>query len=392
MCCSFNEYLPYDCDIDNAISAVISNYAQNFVQPVPLNFYSVRENLNHSKEQWLGYMFKYLPRSAAEATYLCNMYLSKPAVSKMFVSSKETIRILSVMCGNGGDILGALSVIIDMLATSDLTSYPDIEVTAVDGNPDALEQLNELFKAYNEIKQSGVLKGKNCSITLKTVNFTFDNTSDESIYRSFDSLEEKLQGCIYDIITTFKGIGEIIQNYVSFSGISLRYNLFSKAFSNFAYASFLHVFASLLSQRGAVIVVDSAYLIEDRFNNKTMTNRLLAHQVFNYLKYCGTNQDMHLVYPRPCACMTEGKGKPEECLLNKERRDDSNDSCQIQERGAAQSVHNHDPECFVAMILCHGKVHCAFNEGLSDNDFSDFNFKVVGENIERKLKYVCDVM
>lgn len=55
-------------------------------------------------------------------------------------------------------------------------------------------------------------------------------------------------------------------------------------------------------------------------------------------------------------------------------------------------MHNHDPECFVAMILCHGKVHCAFNEGLSDNDFSDFNFKVVGENIERKLKYVCDVM
>lgn len=387
MCGVFDETLPYDCNIDFAISAVMENYALHSVFPVALNFHSVRENLAHSKEQWLDYMKRYMPRSAAEAAYLCHKYLSNCAVRKIFVSSKKTIRILSVMCGNGGDTFGVLSAFIDMLSAADLSSYPDIEITAVDGNTYALEQLDNLFSAWNEAMQAGVLKGKKCHITLKTVNFIFDPATDSNIKTSFNNLYDLINGEDYDIVTCFKGIGEVIQSHIRTALPNLRNKNFFYGFNNNAYACFLNLFAAVLSDRGAVIIADSSNILDG--NDSVMTNRLLAHQVFNYLKYDRSGHDMHLVYPRPCACMAEGKGSERNCSLNRDIRDDSYRACLIQESATAVSRYNRTgSECFAAMILCHGKAYSAIKEELTEKDCRDICFKLVGQT-KGGSRYIC---
>lgn len=379
MCCTFNQELPYDFNLDYAVESVTESYAKNSVYAAPLNFDSVRENLAHSKEQWLGYMSRYMRRSAAEARYYCNKYLSNRAVKEMFVSSDKTIRILSVMCGNGGDAFGALTAVIEMLEASSLSSYPDIEVTAIDGSNYALEQFKKLFAAWNKRVQADTLKSKSCNITLKTVEFVFDPATEDTINYSFSFLYEIVRSKKYDIITSFKGIGEIIQSHIRTAMPDLRYKNFYRGFCNHAYARFLDVFADVLSDRGAVIIADSSNMLEG--NIRVMTNYLLVHQVFNCLNYNREDNNIHLIYPRPCACMTEGKGREENCPLSRIVRNDSyGSSCLIQERGSAVSRYNRESaECFSGMILCHEKAYSALNGELLEKDSTDINFKLVGQ-------------
>ncbi|MFG6426221.1 MAG: class I SAM-dependent methyltransferase [Muribaculaceae bacterium] len=99
-------------------------------------------NLNLDSKEVLTYLGTYFPRSYAEVYHLFSKLLFAKE-QKTFMGEKNTLNILDLGCGTGGEILGLLNYIEDYL-----TNIKVVQILAIDGNHYALRVLEKILKAY----------------------------------------------------------------------------------------------------------------------------------------------------------------------------------------------------------------------------------------------------
>lgn len=322
MCENKKNVVVDDC-LCAAINETLNYFKAQGTYPVKLNRGDVEMNLTHTANQWLDYMDKYLPRSAAECEYITMDFLSKEEVKKEFLNSKNSIKLLSCFCGNGGDVFGAITAL-GKLYKEAHRHLPNIEMTIIEGSSVAIEQFVELFSRWERHFVNSDPLFKNCNFKLNGMEYIYDTSSAISIDKSNNELMDYLADEKFDLITSFKGIGEIIKSSTMLNMVNMNYNKnFYTGFENHAYAVFMEIFARSLSKRGAIIIADSTYTLQ----GDCFTNRMLTHQAIQFIKSSQGEHDMKLVYPRPCSRMLEDDSNSCNCPLNREIRNDAFESC-----------------------------------------------------------------
>ncbi len=361
-----------------AINETINHYKAQGTYPVELGFGDVQLNLNHTANQWLDYMDKYLPRSAAECEYITMDYLSKEEVKKEFLNSKRSIKLLSCFCGNGGDVFGALTALGKMYKAAD-RQLPNIEVTIIEGSSVAIDQFCELFFRWERHFVNSDPLFKNCNFKLDGMEYIYDTSSAISIDKSNNELMDFLADEKFDLITSFKGIGEIIKSstLLNMRNMNLNRNFYT-GFENHAYAVFMEIFARSLSKRGAIIIADSTYTLQ----KSCFTNRMLTHQAIQFIKSSQGEHDMKLVYPRPCSRMLEDDCNSCNCPLNREIRNDAFESCFPQSSFIAtynnSSYITERPDYMTYVMLCHKDMYEKMRPELDKIDEHTQNLDIAG--------------
>lgn len=361
-----------------AINETLNHYKEKGIYPVQLQRGEVEENLNHSFGQWLSYMYTYLPRSAAESEYITMDYLSKEEVKKEFLNSKRSIKLLSCFCGNGGDVFGAITALAKMYKAANL-QLPNIEVTIIEGSSVAIEQFVELFSRWERNFVNSDPLFKNCTFKLNAIEHIYDSSSAMSIDKSNNELMDYLGNEKFDLITSFKGIGEIIKSSTLLNMRDINYNKnFYTGFENHAYAVFMEIFARSLSKRGAIIIADSTYTLQ----GKCFTNRMLTHQAIQFIKCSQGEHDMKLLYPRPCSRMLEDETNGCDCPFSNVVRNDAFESCFPQSSFFATnsnySYHSEKPDCMTYVMLCHKDMYEKMSPELDKIDEHTQNLDIAG--------------
>lgn len=377
MCENKKNVVVDDC-LCAAVSETINHYKAQGIYPVELGYGEVLLNLNHTANQWLDYMDKYLPRSAAECEYITMDYLSKEEVKKEFLNSKRSIKLLSCFCGNGGDVFGALTALGKMYKAAH-NQLPNIEVTIIEGSSAAIEQFYELFSRWERHFVNSDPLFKNCTFKLNVLEHIYDTSSAMSIDKSNNELMDYLADEKFDLITSFKGIGEIIKSYtlLNMRDMNLNRNFYT-GFENHAYAVFMEIFARSLSKRGALIIADSTYTQP----KGCFTNRMLTHQAIQFIKCSQGEHDMKLVYPRPCSRMLEDNNNSCNCPLNREIRNDSFESCFPQSSFIATynnpSYITERTDYMTYVMLCHNDMYEKMSPELDKIDEHTKNLDIAG--------------
>ncbi len=377
MCENKKNVVVDDC-LCEAINETINHYKSQGTYPVELGFGDVQLNLNHTANQWLDYMDKYLPRSAAESEYITMDYLSKEEVKKEFLNSKNCIKLLSCFCGNGGDVFGAITALAKMYKAAN-RQLPNIEVTIIEGSSVAIEQFVELFSRWERNFVNSDPLFKNCTFKLNAIEHIYDSSSAMSIDKSNNELMDYLGNEKFDLITSFKGIGEIIKSaaLLNMRNMNLNKN-FHTGFENHAYAVFMEIFARALSKRGAIIIADSTYTLQ----GDCFTNRMLTHQAIQFIKSSQGEHDMKLVYPRPCSRMLEDDCNSCNCSLNREQRNDTFKSCFPQSSFIAtynnSSYTTERPDYMTYVVLCHKDMYEKMRPELDKIDEHTQNLDIAG--------------
>ncbi|MDR0971833.1 MAG: class I SAM-dependent methyltransferase [Bacteroidales bacterium] len=146
-------------------------------------------NLNLTKEDNLKYLGTYFPRSYAESFCIFSNIFQNDIYNNLF--NHDTVSVLSVGCGTGGDVIGLLTAI-----QKYCTSITTLTIYAIDGNKEALL----IFKRIvNKLKDFC-----NIEIEFNTINETFQSTKD------IDIIVDKLPYKTFDFILSFKMLCELI--------------------------------------------------------------------------------------------------------------------------------------------------------------------------------------
>lgn len=177
-------------------------------------------NLDLTENENLKYLGTYFPRSYAESFCIFDNIFQNKQYRKN-ISQQESLNILSIGCGTGGDLIGLITVI-----QKYSPKISNINIWAVDGNSDALSILEKVVNRFS------ILHSKNIKLT--TIN---------SVFNSIENIDiEVLNLNSYDFIITFKMICEIIS-----AGRG--------RFDN-SYYDFTIIFLRLLSKNGLCLLLD----------------------------------------------------------------------------------------------------------------------------------------
>ncbi|WP_019001889.1 methyltransferase domain-containing protein [Succinimonas amylolytica] len=224
-------------------------------------------NIRNSRAESLNYIHTYFPRSFREIQdVLCRLDSEAPQFRSDLLDKKE-LRILSVGCGTGGDVLG----LVDLILQAHNFSYdkapekaPEVNITVdlVDGNSDAVSlaeyMLAELRRRFN------------CSIA---VNHFIRRFSDEYGFR-----EEAGKHGKYDFIVASKFLQELAED--------MPYYGFIEAFrNNLSDTGLLIILTTVDKPSGSQSWSDFIPVILNRETN-------LASREFN--------AEIATVYPLPC--------------------------------------------------------------------------------------------
>lgn len=145
-------------------------------------------NLRSSQDDNLVYLGTYFPRSYADSFCIFDNLFSVDSCHSS-LEHKETLRILSVGCGTGGDIIGLLTALL-----RNFTHFHDISVYAIDGNPYALSIIESIFDRFCITTR--------CNAHLYVKQAVIDSFSTDCLS---DWPSQK-----FDFIVSSKMIGEII--------------------------------------------------------------------------------------------------------------------------------------------------------------------------------------
>lgn len=129
------------------------------------DFERAKNNLYSEHSDNLKYLGTYFPRSYAE-TFCIFDNLFQNQIIKQTYELKQTVKILSVGCGTGGDTIGLLTAI-----NKHFSHICSFHITAIDGNADALEILNSIIEEFRRFSHKTIfLDRKNIVFQdLKTV-------------------------------------------------------------------------------------------------------------------------------------------------------------------------------------------------------------------------------
>lgn len=247
-------------------------------------------NIGSSEEDNLIYLGTYFPRSYADS-FCVFEYLFSNEEYQNLISQKKTLKLLSVGCGTGGDIIGVITVLLKH------SHYLDnIDVDVIDGNEYALGILERILDKFKE-------KSKK-HISLKTSLQVID---------TFDSVDlSALRYSSYDFILTSKMIGEVIS-----AGHGLKDD---------SYYKFGQAFLPLLSENGVCMILD---VTTKPSNNSFFNPELLNKQLNQLLR---DMPEFQSILPSSCAkngadCFNPRCFQQNEFSVSHSHR--SNDKCRV---------------------------------------------------------------
>lgn len=208
----------------------------------------------------LWYLGTYFPKSFVEAFTIYYDLLSNKSYGDL-LEKYNTLSILDVGCGTGGDTVGLITAII-------LTNpkIKTIKIDAFDYCEESLKTLNTLIDYINKSIQSAVsIKFKSSCVHFKP------ETNDDGI--SFaDFIKDKGK---YDIIVSFKMINELIRH--------------AKFRKEDVYHQFAICFYPHLSDIGTLLIEDVS--MDDENYSKLMSQSIRMNRDVNF----------HIISPVPCA-------------------------------------------------------------------------------------------
>ena len=147
------------------------------------------KNLHSDDEKNRIYLGTYFPRSFAES-FCIHDNLFSYIFYQQSIEGKQKLAILSVGCGTGGDVLGALCAI-----AKNLPNITDVEIVAYDGNNIAIDYLVDLTSLEP-------LKTR-FNIEHKCVPLPITCKEDLEHYMAY-------MGEGYDLVTSFKFVNELM--------------------------------------------------------------------------------------------------------------------------------------------------------------------------------------
>lgn len=216
-------------------------------------------NLDLSETDIRKYLGTYFPRSYAESFCIFDNLFRNVGYAGEFHSSSP-INIAAIGCGTGGDLMGLLTVISKYSAVN-----RTINITAIDGNKDALDILSQIVARYKQYCRK--------DLSLRIIHHTFSDINSFNI----DSVGSVSS---YDFVLCAKMICEIIA-----SGNGSNDN---------AYYDYVKKFLPLINPRGVFYLLD----VTTRQKHSTFNPFLMNEQVQNAMVEC---PNYCVISPIPCS-------------------------------------------------------------------------------------------
>lgn len=213
------------------------------------NYRKVMTNIDNEYEENLRYLGTYFPRSFKEAYIIYSNIFSNDNIYQSFLT-KDTINILDIGSGTGGNLLGLLQVICEVFQDK------NINICSIDGNENSLEiQMNliedkEIFMNLNGNE-----------INYFPYYMRFEDKDDMK-----SQIENILDYESIDIIQSFKFLNEL-------------YNV--DFFENQgAYEYILDIGNNYLNENGLLCLID----ITNRVGNQEFMSIIINEECKRYLK------------------------------------------------------------------------------------------------------------
>lgn len=234
------------------------------------NFKKAQNNLNNSHEDNLNYLHTYFPRTLNEVQNIFNL-LEETSSLFNYINYKKNIKILSIGCGTGADVIGILFSLKDKFKSA------NFDISLIDGNEDALNQCSDLLDdfIYNE----------QVPINKNIYNFQIKNIND------FKEIAKNFADNKFDFIITSKFLNELL-NII-----------------NNPYGNFVNIFKSCLSQDGVMILLDTTNRVIDDYNPVFLN--------FEINKDLEKDPDFACLLPIPCRLSRSCNKKCFTCFKNK---------------------------------------------------------------------------
>lgn len=190
-------------------------------------FYSYNKNLN--EEELLTYLGTYFPRSYCESFCIFTELFSNEDY-KQRIQKEESITILDIGCGSGGEILGLL----ELVEQTSPQNMP-VDVYTYDGNAQAQDILMDLIGQFQ--------KGTNTSRQIQV----YTNIKEIVNESSFSAIAREIETVHFDFILCNKMCNELIS----------RHNISD------AYYDFCKCFSPCLKENGVLCILDVTTKEED---------------------------------------------------------------------------------------------------------------------------------
>lgn len=253
------EYLKTDTRLPAYIDDFIFNHLNAIYAP---DFQRFEYNLDLTGEEIRKYLGTYFPRSYAESFCIFdNIFQNR--VYQETITNKQSLNILSVGCGTGGDIIGLITAI-----EKHFFAVSEINIWAIDGNKEALAILEQI------IDKAKVQSSK--KITLKTIESVVNSIS--------DFIFENPPNSKSDFILSFKFVCEIIA--------------MGKGRFDYSYSDFVIKFLPMLSSNGLCVLLD----VTTKPKHNTYNPILMNKQVNQALR---TLNEFKTLLPTPCSVYSD---------------------------------------------------------------------------------------
>ena len=237
----------------------LNNYLFNDLNAVNApNFDKARSNLANSHDDNFKYLGTYFPRTYTELVNIMKQLEKQTTITETGeFKNRKIIRILSVGCGTGADVTG----LIDYLSKG--TAAVNFSVSLVDGNSDALALCQKILEMQRQTEG---------------INITINQTVNEEI--SSDSDFQRIAGNLihygmFDFIITSKFLNELIGKIPN------------------PYSNFVNSFASGLSSRGLMILLDTS-------NSAKGSSKWIPEIMNNEINLNCDKNGLATVLPVPC--------------------------------------------------------------------------------------------
>ncbi len=127
------------------------------------DYESFSTNLGADKEKNKVYLGTYFPRSCAESYFIAKNLFKNPIIKER-LKNREVLSILDIACGTGGEVMGMLFAIFDML--------PDVKhvsICAIDGNLHALNFFKKVLLYFKEMYPTKMIEVSNAAIPVSSI-------------------------------------------------------------------------------------------------------------------------------------------------------------------------------------------------------------------------------
>lgn len=223
----------------------------------------VELNLNNDNKKNLQYLGTYFPRSYSEAYQIYRNLFDNEKIYERF-NKKNTIRILDIGSGTGGNLLGLIQVLMEKF--SDKSIY----IISIEGNENAVEIQLDLLKKFGDFV--------NCN------NNELHGSVHIIEFACKDELRSKLNNLsldgTIDIMQSFKVVNEFYrQDYKNNKGM---------------YSELLKMGERWLKKSGMLCLVD----VTNPIQGQTYASILFNEEIRKYL----TKNSTELVYIIPKCC------------------------------------------------------------------------------------------